>query len=187
MKMPSFFEGVAVAVVLSIIGSAFAMVLTPLFGRIGVMHLLATGISFVYLLYLLTRSRERVGRISTVVLWVAVTVLAWFAGLPVLLFGLVQVGFIWLVRCLYLHSSVLSALLDLGLTATSLIVAFWAAVHSGSLFLSLWTFFLLQALFVAIPPIWRSGRGAQPNSYDEAFQRAYRSAEAAVRKLSTLH
>jgi hypothetical protein len=186
MKQPSFFEGVAMAIALSILGSAFAWVLTPVFGRSGVMYLLITGISFVYMVYLLARSRERVGRITTVVLWIAVTGLAWLVGLPWLLLGLVQVGLIWLVRSLYYYSSVLTSLMDLGLTALSVVVSFWAAAHSGSLFLGIWTFFLMQALFVAIPKQWRSGDSAPQLTRDDAFQRAYRSAEAAVRKLSTI-
>jgi hypothetical protein len=185
MKMPSFFEGVGVAIALSVLASAFALVLAPLFGRSGVMYLLETGIGFIYLMYLLTRSKERVGRITTVTLWLAVTAIGWCAGLPVFLLGLVQVGFIWLVRSLYFYSSVLPALLDLGLTALSLITAFWAATHSGSLFLGIWTFFLMQALFVVIPQRLSSDRGSQQNVQDDVFQQAYRNAEAAVRKLST--
>ncbi len=186
IKHPTFFEGVAVAIGLSVLGSAFALVLTPLFGRSFVGYVLITGISFVYLMYLLARSRERVGRITTVVLWLVVTGIAWLVGLPWFLLGLLQVGFIWLVRSLYFYSSVVAALTDLGLTGTSVIVAYWAATHSESLFLSLWTFFLMQALFVAIPKQWRAERGDHQLIQDDAFQHAFRNAESAVRKLSIL-
>ncbi|MGD8594750.1 MAG: hypothetical protein PVF82_18130 [Gammaproteobacteria bacterium] len=186
LKHPNFFEGVAVAFALSVLGSAFALVLAPLFGRSFVGYVLISGVSFIYLIYLLARSQERVGRITTVVLWVAVTGLAWIAGLPWFLLGVVQVGFIWLVRSLYFYSSVIAALTDLGLTATSVIVAYWAATYSESLFLSIWTFFLMQALFVAIPKQWRAGREEHQLLQDDAFQQAFRNAEAAVRKLSTL-
>jgi hypothetical protein len=185
-KQPNFLEGVAVAIALSVLGSAFALVLTPLFGRSFIGYVLISGISFFYLIYLLARSRERVGRITTVALWMAVTGLVWLIGLPWFLLGVVQVGFIWLVRSLYFYSSVIAALTDLGLTATSVIVAYWAATHTGSLFLSIWTFFLMQALFVAIPKQWRTRRGDQQPLQDDAFQRAFCNAEVAVRKLSTL-
>ncbi|MGH8652343.1 MAG: hypothetical protein ACREYE_09290 [Gammaproteobacteria bacterium] len=46
---------------------------------------------------------------------------------------------------------VLSALADLGLNALGLTAAIWAVKQSGSLFASIWCFFLVQALFVAIP------------------------------------
>jgi len=185
MKMPSFIEGVVVAIALSVIGSAIAFVLAPLVGRIEIMYLLITSISFVYLVYLLKRSTERVGKITTVVLWLVVTGAIWVAGLPVLLLGVVQIGFIWLARSLYFYSGVLPALVDLGLTALSVVIAFWAATHSGSLFLGIWTFFLMQALYVVIPQPLRTGGGFQKNAEDDAFQRAYRNAEAAVRQLST--
>ena len=185
-KEPSFLEGVAVAIVFSVLGSAFALVLAPLLGRGVSAYVLITGISFVYLIYLLARSRERVGRITTVVLWLAATAVIWLLGLPWFLLGLVQMAFIWLVRCLYYYSSVVSALTDLGLTATSAMVSYWAAIYSGSLFLSIWTFFLMQALFVAIPKQWRVGRSDHPPTQDDAFQRAFHNAEAAFRKLTTL-
>jgi hypothetical protein len=188
MKQPTFFEGVVVAIVASVSGSAIALVLTPLFGRGGMAQLLITGISFTYLIYLLARSPERVGRITTVMLWIGITAIAWFAGLPVLLLGLVQVAFLWLIRSLYFYSSVLSALMDLGLTVLSLVVAFWAGTHSSSLFLGLWSFFLMQALFVVIPRQIRRGNNINqlPQIQDDRFQNAYRSAQAAVRKLSTV-
>jgi len=64
----------------------------------------------------------------------------------------------------------------------------WAFFHTGSLFLSLWCFFLAQALFVLIPA--RIGKKQAATSINDSnndvnFQRAYREAEAAVRKLST--
>lgn len=186
MKQPTFLEGVAVAVVLSVLGSAFALVMTPLFGRTGTLYLLVSGISFVYLVYLLTRSNQRVGRITTVVLWMVVTGLAWIAGLPLILLALVQVGFIWLARSLYFYSSVLAALADLGLVALSLMTAYWSAAHTGSLFLGVWTFFLMQALFVAIPRQWRAGHTERQLPPEDPFQRALRNAEAAVRKLSAI-
>ena len=187
MKQPTFYEGIVVAIAASVTGSALALVLTPMFGRGGMAQLLITGISFAYLVYLLARSPERVGRITAVTLWVVVTTIAWFAGLPVLLLGLVQVGFLWLIRSLYFYSSVLSALMDLGLTALSLVIAFWAATHSSSLFLGIWTFFLTQALFVAIPRQMRKSDTTHqfPQMQDDRFQNAYRSAQAAARKLST--
>ena len=64
LKHPNFFEGVAVAFALSVLGSAFALVLAPLFGRSFVGYVLISGVSFIYLIYLLARSQERVGRIT---------------------------------------------------------------------------------------------------------------------------
>ena len=83
------------------------------------------------------------------------------------------------------YSGVLPALLDFALGAASLAVTAWAARHSGSLLLATWCFFLVQALFVAIPP---AIRGRQPAAlaavaHNENFERARRQAEAALQQL----
>lgn len=187
VKKPTFYEGVGVAVMASVVGSAGLLVLTPLLGSGMAAYLLLGILSFAYLSYLLTRSRQSVGRVTAMMLWLAVTAMAWFSGLPLALFALVQLGYVWLIRSLYFYASVLPALLDLGLTALSLIIAIWAWSHSGSDFLGIWTFFLLQALFVAIPPQIRSANTKDQQAVDNhSFLRAYRSAEAAVRKLSDI-
>jgi hypothetical protein len=56
-------------------------------------------------------------------------------------------------------------------------------------FLGIWCFFLVQALFVAIPKRINRKPGAVPAGHESAdrFQHAYRAAETAVRKLSSSH
>jgi hypothetical protein len=82
-------------------------------------------------------------------------------------------------------------MLDAGLSGLALAAAVWAAISTGSLFLALWCFFLVQALFVAIPNRMSAprnhGRRAQKSAsaVDDDFERAYRNAEAAVRRLAT--
>ena len=75
----------------------------------------------------------------------------------------------------------------IGLNGLALSGAIWAAVQSGSLFLSIWSFFLVQALFVGIPSSIsrRPGSKAAGPDPEDRFQRAHRVAEAALRKLSS--
>ena len=189
MKQPTFLEGVAVALTASLLGSALYSVLSSAFPAGAVLRLLIAGIGLAYVLYLLSRSRERVGRVTVVAAWTLVTGVIWFIEPPLLPYVLVQLGFIWLTRSLYFYSSVLPALADLGLHGLGLASAIWAAGQTGSVFLSLWCFFLVQALFVAIPArLNRRNREtpAGPENEDR-FQRAHRTAEAAVRKLSSIH
>ncbi len=189
MKQPTFFEGVAVALGASLIGSVLYTALTLVFAGGGVLRLLVAGIGFGYVAYLLSRSRERVGRITVLVAWALVAVATWLLEPALPLYLLVHVSFIGLIRSLYFHSSLLSALGDLGLTGLGLAAAIWAASHSGSLFLSIWCFFLVQALFVAIPSrLSREGRADRTErDSEDRFERAHRVAEAAVRKLSSVH
>ena len=74
---------------------------------------------------------------------------------------------------------------DLALNGVSLAAAVWAVNQTGSLFVSIWCFFLVQALFVAIPASMKQKAGQTGESHKDRFQHAYRAAETALRKLST--
>jgi hypothetical protein len=94
---------------------------------------------------------------------------------------------VWLIRSLYFYSSVLSALADLALNALSVIAAVWAVRQTGSVFLSFWCFFLVQALFVAIPAaMQRNKHGPAEAESEDRFQQAYRVAESALRNLTSV-
>ncbi|MEA3290863.1 MAG: hypothetical protein U9Q71_00905 [Pseudomonadota bacterium] len=142
----------------------------------------------VYLLYLLSRSRERVGRVTVLAAWGVAAGVIWFLAPSPALYLLLHIGLIWLVRSLYFYSSVLSVLADLGLNGLSLAMAVWAALQSGSVFLSLWSFFLVQALFVAIPPRLgpKAGERRPERDEEDRFQHAHRAAETALRKISSI-
>jgi hypothetical protein len=187
MKPPSFFEGVALALALSLIGSLFygAMILHLPAG--GVPRLLIAGLSLAYLVYLLSRGRERIGRLTTLALWIAMAGGVWLWSPPLSLYVLAHVGAIWLVRSLYFQTGLASALADLALNGLALAAAVWALAHSRSLFLGLWCFFLAQALFVVIPGLIRppgDDSHSRPDSEDR-FQHAHRAAETALRRLSS--
>ena len=182
MKRPSFWRGVAVALVLSVIGAFTFTALEPLIGRgLGLRWLIA-GLGFGYLIVLLNESQVSVGRIVTVVIWLVVTALLLVFDSALWLWLLVQVGLIWLVRCLYLHGSVLLALADAALNSLAVAASLATALHTHSLFLTLWTFFLVQALYVLIPKLHVAT--AQAKTDADGFEQAYRTAEAALRRLS---
>lgn len=185
MKRPTFFEGVGVAFGASLLGGILHGALSGLFFGAWPLYMLLTAIALGYLLYLLSRSQERVGRVSTLLLWSLISATAWLLGLPLPLYLLLQLGLIWLVRSLYFYSSLFCALADLGLTALGLAAALWALFQSGNLFLAIWCFFLLQALFVAIPAsLDRQGKSQQAE--EDSFQHARRAAEAALHKLTSV-
>jgi len=189
MKQPTFPEGVAVALAASLAGGAIYTALNVLFPGAPLLRLLIAGISLVYVIYLLGRSSERVGRITTVAVWVIVAGMLWFTQPPLPLYLCMHLGAIWLIRSLYFYSSVLSAPADLGLNSLALSAAIWAITRTNSVFLGIWCFFLVQALFVVIPKqaFRRSGANRAGQAGTDRFQHAYRSAEAAVRKLSSIH
>jgi hypothetical protein len=189
MKRPTFFEGVLVAIAVSLAGAALFTALGFVFPLGAILRMVVAGLGLGYVLYLLSRSRERAGRIVMLMLWAVAAAATWFMAPSLTLYLLAHVGLIWLIRSLYFYSSVLSALLDLGLNALALAAAVWAATVTHSVFLSIWCFFLVQALFVAIPkrlrPKTSTGR-PEPDQQDR-FQHAYHVAESAVRKLSSVN
>jgi len=189
MKQPTFLEGVGIALAISLAGSVLYTAMDAVFPGVQVLRLLIAGSGLAYVVYLLGRSPERVGRITAAAAWLLVAGVLWFTQPPLLLYICVHLGTLWLIRSLYFYSSALSALADLGLNGLALAAAIWAVTRTGSVFLGIWCFFLVQALFVAIPKRINRKPGAVPAGHESAdrFQHAYRAAETAVRKLSSSH
>lgn len=187
MKTPTFYEGVGLALAAAVTVSVVDTTLSPLFGEYRVGRLLIAALGLGYVIYLLYRSRERVGRITTLSAWLVTAVGGWLLIPGLTLYAVLHLAMLWLVRSLYHQPGVLASLADLGLNVLALMVGTWAWLHSGSLLLGVWSFFLVQALFVAIPG-WFSKTGSVPTNHDddERFQQASRAADAALRRLSTL-
>ena len=185
MKRPSFFHGVIVAAAFAFFASAMIAALTPFVGFLAVVRIVVPAMGLAYILYLLSRCSERVGRVTTLTLWSALAAITWWVAPPLPLYLLIHVGAMWLVRSLYFYSGVLPALMDLGLSALSIAVAIWAMSHTGSVFLAIWCFFLVQALFAAIPSSVRTGVRADRSAASEnaAFERAKRQADRALNQL----
>lgn len=189
MKRPSFLEGVTVALIASLVGSAGFVALTTVYAGSTVIRLLVAGLAFAYVIYLLKRSRERIGRCTVFLAWLVFTVATWIFAPSLSIYLLAHVGMIWLIRSLYFYSSLLPAITDLGLNGLSLAAAIWAYIQSNSLFLSIWCFFLTQALFVSIPThLGKDGTRTQMNPpQDDRFEQAHRVAEAALRRFTSLN
>lgn len=187
MKRPSFLHGVIVAAVLGFFASAIVATLTPFVGLGAVLRLVIPALGLAYLLYLFSRSEERIGRVTALSVWGALAAVTWWIAPPLPFYLLIHVGAIWLLRSLYFYSGVIPALIDLGISTLSVSATVWAISRSGSVFLATWCFFLVQALFVAIPPAIRSRRSGQRSTVadNENFERAKRNADQALRQLFT--
>lgn len=184
MKDPGFREGAIVALIIATGGALGQSALVWMLPEGAGTRLLIGLLGLAYLIYLLHRSPQRAGRVTTLALWLVAAGLLWFGWPPVSLYLLGHVGLLWLARSLHFHRGPLGALADLALTALALTAALGALLHTGSLFLALWCLFLVQALFVFVPD--RGGSGIRGPEEDR-FERAHRSAEAAVRQLTAVH
>lgn len=187
MKRPTFLHGVFVAAILGFFASVVVATLTPFVGLGAVIRLVIPALGLAYLLYLFSRSNERLGRVTALTAWGALAALVWWTAPSLPLYLLVHVAAVWLIRSLYFYSSVLPALLDLGVSTLSVSATVWAISRSGSVFLATWCFFLVQALFVAIPPTVKGKQKSQPIRAieNEGFEQARRQADQALRQLFT--
>jgi len=187
MRRPGFFEGVAVAIIASLAGGACHAALTTLLPAGTSLRFVVAGLGLAYVVYLLSRNEERVGRITTIALWLAAAFALWLVGPPFAAYLAAHLVLLWLVRSLYFHSSLVVALADLGLVALGLAAAIWSATRSHSAALSIWCFFLVQALYVAIPPrIAARGEANREPAPEDRFQQAHRAAEAALRRIHSV-
>ncbi len=187
MKRPTFFRSVLLGLGISIVGAILFAILSGLFDNDLVIRWIIAGAALVYIIHLIRASRQKVGGITTVVVWfIASAIILWWQS-PLLLYLAAHTALIWLVRSFFLYSSILSALTDLALSFLSLCAAAWAATHTGNVFLSIWCFFLVQASCCFVPLHFKQDRNATAAIQDDRFQQAYRTAEAAVSKLSSIY
>lgn len=178
--------GLGIGFVLAIGGAAVLAALAPWLGFAAATRTVIAALGFAYLLYVMGASGERVGRVTTLALWAATTALIAAAGWPLAVYALAHVALVWLVRSLYHYSGLLPALADFGLALLGAAFAAWAAQRSGSAWLAFWCFFLVQSLHVLIPSsLGGSPRDASDGGGGDAFARAHRAAESALRRLSS--
>lgn len=181
---PGFFQGVLVAILLAFAASITATGLAAFIGMGAASRLVVPLLGLAYLLYLLSRSGERTGRVTVITAWCAMSLTLWWLAPPLPMYVLIHAGAIWLTRSLYFHSGIIPSLLDMALTGLALMTAAWALSRTGSLFMGTWSFFLIQALFAAIPAdLNRKAQVAAASN--EPFEQARRRADAALRQLMT--
>ena len=185
MKRPSFMQGVGVAGGLALAAAAFVVALGPMLVVSTLARLLVPALALAYILYLLGRSPERTGRVTVLALWALLAIGAWLLIASFPLYVITHAAAIWLVRSLYFHSGVLTSLLDLALTAFASAFATGVFLHTGSVLLATWCFFLSQAVFVGIPASFAPSAARQTTSTN--FDRASRQADAALRQLIARH
>ena len=186
MTRPTFLHGVVAAAVLAFCASAMLATLTPFLGFGAVIRLAVPVLALGYLVYLMRSINQTTGKVVTLSLWCSLAAVTWWAAPPLPTYLLIHAGAVWLVRSLHNYSGVIPAAMDLGLCALSLVTFSWAFLRTGSVFAATWSCFLVQALWVAIPPsIQRRNPMRESTSGNEPFERARRQADEALRQLSS--
>ncbi len=186
MNKPNFMHGVAVAALLAFAASAVIATLTPFVGFLSVVRLVVPALGLAYLLFLFRTNDEPTGRLTTLFAWGLMASITWWISPPLGFYVLLHVGAIWLVRSLYFYTGVLPSFLDLGLSASSVFALGWALERTGSVFIGVWCFFLVQAVFVWIPRSFRNRSApAAPSIENDRFEQARRQADQALQQIFT--
>jgi hypothetical protein len=189
MGKTSLGQGILAACVLSAVSVPLLRGLQWLGGS-SAMFIVVLGL--VYLAYLLAISPSRRGRFVLGLGSAVILLGAWIVSPVSVGVGALVVGLIWLVRSVLFYAGILPVLWDGGLCTLSAICALGTAVSTHRLWLAVWVFFLLQALFVYIPKRFAWGRygtssgrrQAESASQNEAFTRAHRAAEEALQAMA---
>jgi hypothetical protein len=186
IKSPGIIKGIITALVISLMVGIASLLLSGFIVQTTLFSFVLYAATLAYLIYLLKNSSARIGRVVVISSWAVISMASWLFDVPLITQVLIQAGSIWLVRSLYFHTSLLTALLDLGLVSVGLAASAWAMVNTGSLATAVWSFFLTQALFCWIPDLSRkpSSDPYKPQPEQTSFQYAHRIALDAVHKLT---
>jgi len=185
MKSLSFAYGVAYALGFAFVSSmAMVVAMQSSLSLHGLIYLLVPGLSFTYFLCIGPYRIRQSGWISSLLLWFAFTLLLWLLSPSLTEYVLLHVAAVSGMRSLFFHKNLMLVLMDFMLSLFALAAAVWAASHTGSIFLAVWCFFLVQAAFVLLPGFRRdTSTGSGSIVHSQQFDTALRKAEEALRKV----
>jgi hypothetical protein len=188
MNSIGFWRHAGVGLLLSAVSAVLYHVLAPALGGGTMLRGLLAGLGGCSVILLLRSLRPRHGATVTLSGWAMLTVLLVSFNPALWLWLLSQAVTIWLVRCLYRYDRLLTVVADAALSSFAIALALAVADHTHSLFLSLWSWFLLQSLVVFIPsaPAAHAAHASRAG-FNDAFEQAHRTAESALRRLAQRH
>jgi hypothetical protein len=145
--------------------------------------------AYAYIVYLLAQSGRTVGRTTLAVLSLLALLASGALAARWTTVVLVAVVLIWGIRACTYSRSLVAWLLHGGLCLLGLGAALSAYTHSGSIGLAVWSFFLLQALFVCVPPRLAQRPAAEEwvtgSQAVDDFVQAHQAAQKALGRLRT--
>ncbi|MGB0132822.1 hypothetical protein [Dokdonella sp.] len=187
MNRPGFWREVGIALALSIGGGLAWSALSWIMSPAAALRWVIAAVGIVYAVLQLRGLHARAGRMVVVGAWLLLGIALFALNPPLHEWLLAQAAAIWVLRCWSCWKSFFTAVADgvLGLFAVAASVIVIHTTHS--VFLALWSFFLVQALFVFIPDSLRTAPRTSTADNEDRFDRARRSAEAALQRLANRH
>lgn len=179
--MNRFGPSLLLALALAIVGAVSHLALAPWLGGADSLRFALLLVGTLYWFALLASAPRRSGRMLALAAWCVLCAALAVLWPPLWLWLFGATGSFWLLRSLQRYQSLLPAAADAALSAFALAFAVVAAEHTHSIFLALWCYFLGQALVALVP----RGTGSLRATVEACdFDASYRSAEAALRRLS---
>jgi len=181
MNHKYFWPGVFAALLLSLTASLVFLALSTALDPTRALRLLLLVLAAAWLLWLTCRHPVKAGRLAAAAGLGIIALALQLLDPPLWLWLVTLTGWLWLTRSLLIHQRLLAASLDGLLSIVALAAAVAAASHSASWLLSMWSYFLVQSLYVFIPD-----RISPPTSEpaEDPFDRAERNALNALRRLA---
>lgn len=188
-------RGFGAQLIFAAVAAAITAIAHPLLGMVvgytNAMFALAGVLGLAYSLWMIGSQRR--GLVSVALFWTALGSTVLVFGMPFSVWAIALTGLVWITRCIYLHRTAIGAALDFALSSVALGAAGWAAIQTGSLGWTIWTFFLVSALSTLIKlaepgAAKRQGKVATPAgsaaSVRQDFERAHQCAAVAIEKLA---
>lgn len=185
MSSPTFLQGAGLALAAAAAAGVFMTAGAPILGPGAAFRVLVSGLGFAYVAYLCTAAPRRTGVATALLLWTLASAAAWLASPSNVVFTVGLVAALPLMRSFLLRRRPLQFAADVALNAAAATLALAALSRTGSVALAVWSFFLLQAVHVAIPALLPPHAPARAADDDVPFDAARRRAEAAVEQLAS--
>jgi len=181
MKTGSLSQDVLIAAALTAAAVPLAFGFAMIAGSSALYMTVAT-LSFAFIVTLLQRQKTKTGKVTALLTVIVVFALGhFFYGTRAVCF--LAALMIWAIRSVFSYSSFLMAGVDLLLTVASLNAAWYVFGQTTSFLLAVWTFFLMQGFARWIPEQVPKAGERKLEPHDDRFDRAYASAECALRRV----
>lgn len=185
MKHLSFGYSALAGFAIACLASATFYVLSYLLPAVVAMRLALSLATLAYIIFLMAGIEVRRGKFVFPIIILAVIAAPLLASISLMPYVATHLFAIWLTRAIYLYRPLQACLDTVGLLVSAAI-AIWSLSETHSLFIALWTFFLIQAALLPTltgTGMKRAGVKAQGQA-DEQFSRALRTAQGAFTRLN---
>ena len=187
MRRPSFIRGVVIALILALLSYGLGAPLAAKVGSYLSIKILLSLLSAAYLAYLISASATGTGRIVVFLAYLLCVCASWIFVTDLVLYAIINTMSISVARALMFYPRLRSVLLDFGLSGVGFTTAYLACITTNSAALSVWCFFLVQSLFVAIPHTTIREPAVHHDHISARFTRALNCAKTAARRLERGH